>query len=231
VTGEARRRYDGTRRREQAAVTRERIVGAGAQLLQASSIRDWQALTMRAVAERAGVSERTVYRHVGSERGLRDAVMHRLEQDTGIDLAAMALDDVAEVAARILGHVSAYPRPPAPSLDPTLADANQRQRRALLDALAPHAAGWSEADRTVVAALLDVLWSVDAYERLVVDWQLDHEHAVAGTTWIIALVAEAVRAGRRPTGPPSASKRGRPPATAPAPAPGRRRPSPRHRPG
>jgi AcrR family transcriptional regulator len=227
----ARRRYDGTRRREQAAGTRERIVAAGAELLQASSIRDWQALTMRAVAERAGVSERTVYRHVGSERGLRDAVMHRLEQQTGIDLAAMALDDIADVAQRILGHVAAYPRTPAPALDPTLADANQRQRRALLDAIAGHTAGWPEADRAVVAGLFDVLWSVGTYERLVVDWRLDHDRAVAGTTWVIGLVADAVRAGHRPAGPRSPSERGAPLATAPSPPPGRRPRSPRHRPG
>src|ERR1700683_2616023 len=77
----AGRSYDGTLRREQAAVTRERIVVAGSELLHRGSIRDWKRLTVRAVAERAGVSERTVYRHFGNERGLSDAVMHRLEEE------------------------------------------------------------------------------------------------------------------------------------------------------
>ena len=66
-----RRRYDSTRRREQAAETRGRIVTAGTELLQATSIRDWRALTIRAVAERAGVNERTVYRHFGGEQAKR----------------------------------------------------------------------------------------------------------------------------------------------------------------
>src|SRR5438552_1120883 len=98
---QTRRRYESALRRERAAETRDRIVSAGCDLLAASSIRDWRALTIRAVAERAGVNERTVYRHFVNERGLRDAVMHRLEQSVGIDLDTLALDDVAEVTARM----------------------------------------------------------------------------------------------------------------------------------
>ena len=95
---------------------------------------------MRAVAERAGVNERTVYRYFGSEQGLRDAVMHRNEQEAGIELAGMALEDIATVATQIFDHVSQYPREPRPPLDPTLIDANRRQKEALLGAVA--AQGW-----------------------------------------------------------------------------------------
>jgi AcrR family transcriptional regulator len=156
-------------------------------------------LTVRAVAERAGVNERTVYRYFGSERGLRDAVMHRHEQEAGIDLVGMQLEDIAKVAAQIFGHVSSYPRDPRPPLDPTLVDANQRQREALLGAIAGRAEEWPDEDRAVVAAVLDVLWSVASYERLVVDWEIDHERAVQGISWVIGLVEEAVRDGRGPT--------------------------------
>jgi AcrR family transcriptional regulator len=194
----ARRRYDVTLRRQQAAETRERIVAAGSELLHGSSIRDWRALTIRAVAERAGVNERTVYRHFVNEQGLRDAVMHRLEEEAGIDLAALQLEDVASVAARIFEYVSAYPREPRPQMDPTLAEAGQRQRKALLGAVEARAAGWSRADRVAAAAMLDVLWSVASYERLVVDWRLDRKKAIRVITWVIGLVEEAVRDGRRP---------------------------------
>jgi AcrR family transcriptional regulator len=192
------RSYDGTLRRQRAGETRERIVAAGADLLHGSSIRDWRAVTMRAVADRAGVSERTVYRHFGNERGLRDAVMHRLEEVTGIDLAAMRLDDIADVAARIFEHVASYPLDRRTPLDPTLEDANQRQHRALLDAVAERTARWPEADQTIAAAMFDVLWGVASYERLVVDWRLDRDQAIRGITWVIGLVEEALRDGRRP---------------------------------
>lgn len=194
----ARRAYDARLRRRRAAGTRERIVAAGVELLQGTSVRDWQALTIRAVAEHAGVNERTVYRHFANERGLRDEVMHRLEQEAGIDLAEMRLEDVADVAARIFEHVSTYPRAPRPALDPTLSEAGQRQKRALLDAVAARTPGWPAKDRVVAAAVLDVLWSVAAYERLVGDWRLDRKQATRGITWLIRLVEEALAAGRRP---------------------------------
>ena len=111
----------------------------------------------------------------------------------------MGLNDIADIAARIFEHVSAYPLEPRPSLDPTLNDANQRQRDALLQAVAAETDRWPDEDRLVAAAMFDVLWSVASYERLVADWQIDGERAVQGITWVIALVEEAVRTGRRPT--------------------------------
>jgi AcrR family transcriptional regulator len=194
----SRRPYNGARRREQAAETRERIVSAGSELLHRSSIRDWRDLTIRAVAERAGVNERTVYRYFGNERGLRDAVMQREEEDAGIDLEGMQLDDIADIASHIFDHVSSYPTEPRAPLDPTLAVANQRQREALLGAIADYASEWSAEDQTVGAAMFDVLWSVATYERLVVDWQVDQKRAIRGIAWVIGLVEDAVRNGRGP---------------------------------
>jgi AcrR family transcriptional regulator len=197
------RQYDSPLRRRQAVETRERIVAAGCRLLQRSSVRDWRALTVRGVAEQAGVNERTVYRYFGNERSLRDAVMQRLEQRAGIDLEALSLDNVAAVAARILTHVSSYPLRPKPVLDPTLTDAHLRQRTALLDALDETTAGWADEDRRAVAALLDVLWSVASYERLVSDWDLEEERAIRALAWAIGLVQEAVRSGRSPSSFPA----------------------------
>jgi AcrR family transcriptional regulator len=192
------RRYDSTLRRERAAQTRERIVTAGADLLQGSSIRDWDGVTIRAVAERAGVNERTVYRHFANERALRDAVIHRLEQEAGIRLEHLQLGDFADVAARIFRLVSAHPISPRPALDPTLADASRRQHEALLNAVIDRAPQWSADDRTTAAAALDVLWSVGAYERLLADWGFDQERAIATVGWVIGLVEAAINEGRRP---------------------------------
>ena len=46
--------------------------------------------------------------------------------------------------------------------------------------------------------MLDVLWSVSSYERLVAYWRLDPDDAIRGAMWVIGLVEDAVRAGRRP---------------------------------
>jgi AcrR family transcriptional regulator len=177
-------------------------VEAGCRLLRRSSIQDWRALTVRGVAEEAGVNERTVYRWFGDEQGLRDAVMHRLEEDSGIDLDGLALEDVSTAARRILGHVAQYPMRTRPALDPTLAEAGRRQREALFSAVAARSAGWTDQERRSVAALLDVLWSVGTYERLVADWELDADEAIAAVTWAIGLLTDAVIEGGAAAGAP-----------------------------
>lgn len=199
--GGRRRRYDSPVRRRRAAETRERIVGAGAELLHGFPVWDWGALTVRAVAERAGVHERTVYRHFAGERELRDAVMARLEEESGVDLEGLALDDLPDFAARVLEFVSSFPLESRAPRDPTLLVAHRRQRDALLAAVASGpAAAWSDVDRTIAAAALDVLWSVVSYERLVADWGLDPQDAIRGVTWLIGLVVDALGTGRRPGG-------------------------------
>jgi AcrR family transcriptional regulator len=197
--GPPRRSYDGTLRRQRAGETRDRIVAAGSELLHGYAVRDWQALTVRAVAERAGVNERTVYRIFGNERGLRDAVMHHNEEEAGINLEGMRLDDIAGIANRIFDHVSSYPQEVRPPLDPTLSEANQRQQQALLSAIAESTPGWSEQEQRSAAAMFDVLWSVASYERLVIDWKVDPAQAIKVITWVIGMVEDAVRNGRGPT--------------------------------
>jgi AcrR family transcriptional regulator len=195
----SRRAYDITLRSVRAAETRERIVVAGSELLHRPSERDGRALTIRKVARRAGVNERTVYRHFGNERGLREAVMYRHEEDAGIDLSVMHLEDIAAVASSILEHVASYPLESGSALDTSLTEASQRHRQALRDAVEAGADEWTPQDRTLAAAMFDVLWSAASYERLVVDWRLDSERAIRGVTWVIGLVEQAVRNDRSPT--------------------------------
>ena len=193
-----RRRYDNTRRLEKVARTRQRIIDAGVELLHSSHVRNWDALTIRAVAARAGVNERTVYRHFTNERGLRDAVMHGLEQQAGVVLEGMALEDVPKVATLIFEHVSSFPLAPPPNLDPTLSEANERQHAALLGAVEARTANWTATERTMVAGILDVLWSVASYERLVRDWQLDPVLVTRAITWVMEMVEASVRRGSGP---------------------------------
>jgi AcrR family transcriptional regulator len=197
-TTQTRRQYDSPVRRQRAAETRERILDAGAELLHGFPTWNWTALTVRAAAERAGVTERTVYRHFSGERELRDAVLARFEDESGVAVEGLTLDDVAGVTARMLEYASTFPVVPRTPRDDTVAEANARQRAALLTALEPHTDTWPPEDRAVAAAVLDVLWGVVSYERMVVDWQLPPEDAIRGLTWTIGLVGAAVRAGVSP---------------------------------
>ncbi|MDQ2677724.1 MAG: TetR/AcrR family transcriptional regulator [Actinomycetota bacterium] len=182
------RSYDNSGRREQAAATKDRIVSAGADLLRESSVRDWRSVTVRSVAERAGTSERTIYRHFGSEKGLRDAIMERHERQAGIDLTTVGIDDLADVAARVLAFVSEYPPTPEPPLDPTLHETDARRRAALLRAVAESAPGRTPDEHLRAAATIDLIWSISAYERLLGGWQLDSDAAIEAVRWGIGLV-------------------------------------------
>jgi AcrR family transcriptional regulator len=101
-----RRKYDSPVRRRRAEETRERIISAGADLLHGFPVWNWRALTVRGVAERSGVNERTVYRYFASERELRDAVMARQQTDADVALEGLALEDLQAHTARILEYVS-----------------------------------------------------------------------------------------------------------------------------
>lgn len=195
-----RRRYDSPVRRQRAAETRDRIVAAGSELVHGLPTWDWRGLTFRAVAERAGVGERTVYRHFPTERHLRDAVMARLEEEAGVAYDDLTLDELAGATARIFASLRSFAveesaRGPD---DPTFEDADERRRRALLRCLALSAPEWSDEQRETAAALLDVLWNLPTYERLVGAWRFDADRATGAVLWLIDHIVAAVDAGEPP---------------------------------
>ncbi|HUL99453.1 MAG TPA: TetR/AcrR family transcriptional regulator [Mycobacterium sp.] len=196
----SRRRYDSPTRREQATKTRERIVAAGADLVRGFPAWDWDDLTFRAVAERAGVSERTVYRNFPSERHLHDAVMAQLEDDAGVSYDDIALDDVAGVTARVFESLHRFAIEDSGHTpgDPTFAGADTRRRDALMRAVSTQARHWGDTERRVAAGLLDVLWSPTTYERLVRAWKLDDSQATGAVGWLIGKVVEAVQHNEPP---------------------------------
>jgi AcrR family transcriptional regulator len=192
-----RRRYDTPVRDQKAAETRARIINAGSELVHGFRSWDWKELTFRAVAERAGVGERTVYRHFPTERHLHDAVMERLEEEAGITYEEVTLDNLHEVTARIFAtrHSFAVPGSVEEPDDPTFTAVDERRRRALVRAVTAVTPGWSVAERHTVAALLDVLWNLPSYERLVGVWNLGGEDASRAIAWMMTKVVEAVRRG------------------------------------
>jgi AcrR family transcriptional regulator len=199
--GPGRRRYDSPLRRERVAQTRERILAAGSELVHGFTTWDWKGLTFRAVAERAGVGERTVYRYFATERELHDAVMRRLGEEAGISYDGIGLAELGPVSARLFASLPSYAvtrwAGEEPS-QPTLVEDDAVRREAVLGAVAGPAADWDEDERRTAAAMLDVLWSVPSYQRLLTAWQFDGERATRAITWAIGVLADAIREGHRP---------------------------------
>lgn len=190
----ARRTYDNRARQQKAAQTRERIVAAGSELVHAFDSWDWRELTFKAVAERAGVGERTVYRHFPTERHLHDAVMQRLESEAGISYEDVDLTNIDEVTARVFASLQRFSvgKSVETPQDPTFVGVDVRRREALMRAVAASAPGWSPAEQQMAAGLLDVLWNVPSYERLVGVWGIDGNDATRAIGWLMAKLIRAI---------------------------------------
>ena len=198
MTTSERRKYDSPVRRRQAAETRERILAAGSELVHGFPRWDWRELTVRAVAQRAGVNERTVYRHFSSERELHEAVIRRLQEEVGDPLDGLTLDGFGDVVAQLFEYLASFAASPRQTTDPTFVAVDERRRQALVAAVEPGTDAWTDADREMAAALLDALWSVPTYERLVGVWGLDTERATEAVTGLITLLVRSIQEGRRP---------------------------------
>ena len=190
----ARRTYDNRARQQKAAQTRERIVAAGSELVHAFDSWNWRDLTFKAVAERAGVGERTVYRHFPTERHLHDAVMQRLESEAGISYEDVDLTNIDEVTARVFASLQRFSvrKSVDTPQDPTFVGVDARRREALVRAVSASAPAWSAAQQQMAAALLDVLWNVPSYERLVGVWDIDGPDATRAIGWVMAKVIGAI---------------------------------------
>ncbi|MDA8044505.1 MAG: TetR/AcrR family transcriptional regulator [Actinomycetota bacterium] len=207
---DGRRPYNSPIRRQQAAETRERIVTAGSAIAHALPSWDWSELTFKAVADKAGVGQRTVYRYFPTERILHDAVMARLEEEAGVSYEDLTVDTVGQVAWRVFDSMASFtasastPSPVGSTMDAE----DDRRRRALQRAVEQAAPAWTPAQRRAAAAAFDVIWAAPSYERLVLIWQLDHRQAMDVITWMLSMLVGAIRSDQKPPPRRRAPKRG-----------------------
>jgi AcrR family transcriptional regulator len=189
-----RRTYDNRARQQKAAQTRERIVAAGSELVHAFDSWNWRDLTFKAVAERASVGERTVYRHFPTERHLHDAVMQRLEAAAGVSYEDVDLSNIDDVTARVFASLQRFSvrNSVETPQDPTFVGVDVRRRDALMRAVSASAPEWSAGEQRTAAGLLDVLWNVPSYERLVGEWGFDGTDATRAIGWLMGKVVASI---------------------------------------
>lgn len=200
-SGHKRRQYNSPLRERQSAQTRERIIAAGSDLVHGFSAWNWKELTFRAVGERARVSSRTVHRYFPTEKDLRDAVIQRLMQESGIQLDQLQLDNFPDHAAQVFRYLTSFSATPETrEEDPTFAAIDEARREALLGAVTRAKPDWPEQQRVMTAAMLDMLWDVPPYARLLTAWRLPPDQAIDAMTWVIGLIRDAVNSDRGPGG-------------------------------
>ena len=59
---------------------------------------------------------------------------------------------------------------------------------------------WTVAQQQAAAGLLDVLWNLPTYERLVGTWKLPESDATQAVSWLLDLVAARITTGDPPVG-------------------------------
>jgi len=201
ATAAPRRQYNSPARRQQSTETLELILATGVELMHGLLEWDIAHLNARTVAEHAGISTRTVQRYFPEDRNLRDAVMQRSVDKSGISLEKLKLNKFSKTADKMFRYLSSLPVAPhatTPVKDPTYAVMDQQRRNAVLNAVSQATPDWSDQERKVVAGLLDILWSIPSYERMVASWELDADNAIRGLTWLIDLINDAIKDGHKP---------------------------------
>lgn len=201
MTSEGGRRYSSPLRAEQAAATRDRIVDATVALLQGV---DPGAFGMQDVADRAGVSVRTVYRAFPTKDDLLDGVLAAI-QERFAAIAGAPPSTRHEFDASIPGAVHAvYELEPLyRALFATAAGREVHQgaasarRPSFEGAFAEELAGLPDAQVRLVVALLHLVTSSRSVLWLKDYAGLDVDEASAAVGWAVAAFAAAAKEMKR----------------------------------
>jgi len=189
-----RRPYHSPLRAEQAAGTRSRIVEACVGL-----IRSGRELTVGAVAEAAGVQERTVYRHFATKEALEAAVWTWIVENlTQAELTASSEDELVNAMRRSFAGFEAGAALIEAMLHSrqglTIRQSQQTARRAMFERCAQAAVPDADSERhTRLAAALQLLYSATAWEQLRQFWGTDAEAAADIVETAIRLVLAGAR--------------------------------------
>ncbi len=158
-----------------------------------------EAITYRAVAEKAGVTEMTVYRHFPTRKelltGLWGWLNTRISPDIGMPTSEAALTD--QLAPLFEG----FDRLPAQITASVLSSRGREMRealdaerqRAFLAAVAVAAAGLDAGTKRRAAAVIQLLHSAYAWLSLREQWGLSGKDAATTSAWVIRLILADLR--------------------------------------
>lgn len=181
-------------RDDQRSSTRERIIAAAAELVRESQSIE---VAMTAVAARAGVGERTVYRYFATKLELFQALFNWMTKGANELPPSPGASGLIE---RTEAYYAAYQEQPelirALSAARTGSDLRaaraEERRQSVRDALADEIAGLAEPRRTQVLAAVHLLTSSDAFLHGRDFWDLDADAMVDLVRWAVpALLAAA----------------------------------------
>jgi AcrR family transcriptional regulator len=187
---------DQSLRDEQASLTRDRIMRALADLLVEQGP---QSLSLHAVAERAGVSDRTLYRHFANKEALYVALQAWISD--AVDRAAPppSLTSPDDLAASLRAAFPELARlkdaylvlQGLPEVRDAMASGHADRRGAITKAMKPVTRGLPKPAATRMTAIAHLLGSSRALYFLQDVWSFTPEQAAEASGWAIGVIAAA----------------------------------------
>jgi AcrR family transcriptional regulator len=195
MAGRTARSYTSPLRTDQAEQTRQRIVQAAVDLLSEGDARD---LSMADVAERAGVSVRTVYRSFASKDELLDAVIGWINshlRSTGVTGPPRTRHDYESTTAAVVeGLFEIEPLYRALFATPEGRASHQRQAgrtESMREAYAAELEGLDDGQGQRLLAVLHLLASSNGALFMKDYWDLPPEDIGRAIQWAIRVLADA----------------------------------------
>lgn len=176
-------------RQAQAELTREKIQRAIAEILDAGGA--LESITFKAVAQQAGVTEMTVYRHFPTRQdllqGLWEHLNRQMDPAVGMPVRAQELRDqhrslfagFDKIPSQIIASIS------TPQGREMRAALNKKRRKAFAAIVDDVADRLGHAEKTRAAAVLQLLHSAYAWASLREQWGLSGKGAGEATLWAI----------------------------------------------
>lgn len=160
--------------------------------------------TMAQVAERAGVSQRTIYNHFASRRELIDALAEWLAERMQREGGRAHPDGVASLAGAVRRNFELFSQEPelthalvvVEAVEPTRSHAERT--RSFHEAVADTYPELSDRQRIAVAGILRRLVSSGSWDGLTREHGLSSDEAAIATTWVLGLVTDALDRGDGP---------------------------------
>ena len=192
------RTYNSDRRQEQAEATRSRILETAAVLIEASP--DGAAsVTTKRIAEKAGITEVTLYRHFPSRTALNEALWRHMNDRQGV--AGGFPTSLAEMPQRLVPLFASFDETPAHILN-TLTSTTGREMRssqndarceAFRRAVRSANPALAATDDVQAAAVLQLLYSAYSWLSLREQWGLSGAEAARAVGWALETLSRDLR--------------------------------------